>query len=107
MGYRVVDVTRECGLILNGGSQPNWLCGEQCGDLYADGVCSNKAYTWYINHNGFIHIEKRIKASPKPDEVCINIWAKGHSRHAVPLGSKNISYKSAVELGLIKEADDD
>ena len=103
--YKWVDVTNEGEGVNIYDSGVRHVCWNDW-RLLPDGKVNRSAeiMRWKIDDRGVITVEKRIEVEPKPETVYIGVWADGAIRaEEHRLGSKTISYKSAVELGLIKE----
>ena len=115
--YEWVDVTDECKfggfLYESNGSIRGFCLLVQVGfgiHAYFGGahhVCCMDDYRILTDSNGFIRVEKRVKVEPpKPIEVMISA-VDMKDRYDNLLGSKLISYRSAVELGLVEEDSDE
>ena len=66
-------------------------------------MSSNPDHRWYMDDTGTIYIERRIEVEQKPEMVSLYAQYTNSDGEIKYFDRKAISYKSAVELGLIKE----
>lgn len=97
MTEKWVDVTKECEIegakVMHNGRWTglNWFCYNE------SGITANNYRRVHTNVDRY-RIEKRVKVGPEEVELVINVKS---GNTATMIGTKTISYKSAVELGLI------
>ena len=108
--YEWKDVTRECELVWHG-TDPNCHYLELRHDgiwvasVHRNGVQGEPVSEYRLTHDAraiiSFRIERRVEVE-QPREVYLRVWSKDMGGEC--LSSKTISYRSAVELGLIEAA---